>query len=76
MGNMQKKKKERLLPFKAANYILFVIALTMILMGFVLLHRGSMTLAPILLVGAYCVVLPLSIMLGARQDEDKSPTIK
>ncbi|MFP4459552.1 MAG: hypothetical protein ACLFSQ_08210 [Candidatus Zixiibacteriota bacterium] len=64
------KYRRQVLPFKSVNYILFVIGIIMIAMGFVLLHSGSMTLAPLILVLAYCVVIPLAIMWGARHDED------
>ena len=43
----------------------------MIAFGFVSLSRGSITLAPILLVAGYCVAIPLGIMGGTRPREEK-----
>ncbi|MCD4690863.1 hypothetical protein K8S17_05315 [bacterium] len=56
--------------------IIFAIAVVMIVVGFWTLARGSLTLAPLLLVAGYCVVVPFAIMArggakaaGADQDE-------
>jgi hypothetical protein len=45
------------------NYLLFGIALVAIGLGFFSLASGSITLAPILLVLGYCVLVPLAILL-------------
>ena len=42
--------------------ILWAIALLTLLVGFVDLARGGETLAPILLVVGYCVLVPLAIL--------------
>ncbi len=44
------------------SIILFAVAILMIVVGFWTLARGSMTLAPVLLVAGYCVVVPFAIM--------------
>ncbi|MFH1502163.1 MAG: hypothetical protein ABIG03_03860 [Candidatus Eisenbacteria bacterium] len=47
------------------NMIILVLGLVLIGAGFVSLSRGSITLAPILLVAGYCVAIPVGIMVGA-----------
>ena len=42
--------------------MLWVAALAMIAIGFVDLARGGTTIAPILLVLGYCVLVPLAIL--------------
>jgi hypothetical protein len=51
------------LPFDRRNYGLFALGLATISIGFVTLSKGSMTLAPILLILGYCVFIPLAIIL-------------
>lgn len=50
------------LPFGRRNYILFGVAALIILAGYVALARGSITLAPILLLVGYLVVIPWAIL--------------
>ncbi len=50
------------LPFGRKNYILFGIAAIVILAGYMALARGSITLAPILLLLGYLVVIPWAIL--------------
>ena len=50
-------------PFGIKNYIWFAVAVVVIVIGYILLGQGSMTLAPILLVGGYCVLIPVAIMV-------------
>jgi hypothetical protein len=51
------------LGFGRRNYILFGTGIFAILLGFLLLSQNSITLAPILLVAGYCVLIPLAIAL-------------
>ncbi len=51
------------LAFGRRNYILFGVGIFFILLGYLLLSRNSITLAPILLVAGYCVILPLAIVV-------------
>lgn len=60
-------------PFGKKNYILFAIALVVIIAGFIALEQGSITLAPILLVFGYCVMMPWAILSkGKKEPEDIS----
>ncbi|MBN1826971.1 MAG: hypothetical protein JW958_11975 [Candidatus Eisenbacteria bacterium] len=56
-------KSENSLPFTRRNYTLFGVGIAVILLGFLMLSRNSITLAPILLVAGYCVLIPLAIAL-------------
>ena len=69
---MSKKKKEKKkfkkmveskLSFSKWNYIIFFSGIIVIAVGFYVLAKGSITLAPILLVLGYCVLIPISIMI-------------
>ena len=51
------------------NWISFGVALLVIVIGYVFLANGSITLAPLLLVVGYCVLIPYAIL--AR---DKPPS--
>jgi hypothetical protein len=49
--------------FGRVNFIFFGIGLLLLIAGYIALGSGSITLAPILLVGAYCIVIPIAILL-------------
>lgn len=51
------------IAFGPINYALFAAAVVAIVAGYVLLSRGSITLAPILLILGYIVLLPAGILL-------------
>ena len=48
------------------NSLLLAIAITVLGLGYVALSRGSTTLAPVLLVMGYCVLVPASLLLRGR----------
>ncbi len=50
-------------PYGKNNYIIFGIAMLVIIAGFFSLSQGSITLAPILLVLGYLVLIPVSLMV-------------
>ena len=64
--------KTKALPFVKVNYILFGIGIALIIFGYIALSKGpwdsfwSLTLAPILLVLGYCVVIPVAILYKKR----------
>lgn len=62
------KKKKQGLPFTRRNYLLMAAGLVAIIIGYIALGSGSVTLAPILLVLGYCVLFPLGIVWGRRKD--------
>ena len=78
-GNKEEKHWLSELPFDNRNYVLFLIGLVVIIVGFVLMGTGelnstqSLTVAPLVLLVGYLVVIPISIMLKKRdQSEDHS----
>jgi hypothetical protein len=50
------------LPFGRKNYVLFGIGALVIVAGYIALAGGSITLAPILLLLGYLVVIPWAIL--------------
>ena len=50
------------LPFTRKNYIIFGLAAATIVAGYIALSSGSITLAPILLLLGYLVLIPWGIM--------------
>lgn len=56
-------------PFGRANYIWFGIAVLVIVIGYISLGSGSITLAPLLLVIGYCVLIPFAIMVKDKGEK-------
>ncbi len=50
--------------FAPINYALFGAALAAIIAGYLLLSRGSVTAAPLLLVLGYIVLVPAALLMG------------
>ena len=57
------------LPFGPKNYMLMGAAIVSIIIGYIALGSGSITLAPILLVLGYCILFPLGIIWNDRREE-------
>ncbi|RKZ28447.1 hypothetical protein DRQ36_10445 [bacterium] len=64
--------QEPKLPFGGKNYALFAIGVLLILLGFVLLSTGDISIAPILLVLGYCVFLPVGVLLKQKPKIQKT----
>jgi hypothetical protein len=56
------ERSEPGIPFGKKNYVIFAVAAAVILAGYVALSRGSITLAPILLLAGYLVLVPWGIL--------------
>jgi hypothetical protein len=73
----EKKKEDTSLPFVKANYLLFALGLFLLVVGYVALSQKpwnsflSLTLAPILLVLAYCVLIPLAILYKKKEKKEE-----
>ncbi|MGB9742386.1 MAG: hypothetical protein ACP5JB_05450 [candidate division WOR-3 bacterium] len=50
------------LAFRRKNYLLLGAGLLTIIAGFISLNAGSITLAPVLLILGYCVLIPLALL--------------
>ncbi len=67
--------------FNKKNYLILGVGLLIIVMGFIFLAMGDITISPIFLVLGYCVVIPLGILLpkdkeeGSRIDPDKRDVV-
>ncbi len=61
------------LDFRRKNWILFGAGLVAIAAGFAMLAMGDITLAPILLVGGYLVLIPWAIL---TRTPAQTPTIR
>ena len=59
----QKRDSEPTLKFSRINLWFAIGGLATIALGYYLLARGSITMAPVLLVLGYVVLLPLAIIL-------------
>ncbi len=55
------------------NLVVIACGLVLIALGFVSLSAGSITLAPVLLVAGYCVVIPVGLMVGAKRTRRPAP---
>jgi uncharacterized membrane protein HdeD (DUF308 family) len=60
------RKISETLGFGKVNYYLMVLGLVFIVIGYIALASGSITLAPIMLVLGYCVILPVAILIKDR----------
>ncbi len=56
-------------PFGKKNWMILGAGLVSIILGFITLASGSITLAPILLVLGYCVLIPVGIMIKDKPAE-------
>jgi hypothetical protein len=72
----KKQKKDELLPLDDTNYKILIGGLFIIFLGYIALSYGpwdgslSLTIAPILLVIGYCVVIPISIIYRKKTQQD------
>ena len=69
-------ERPRFLGLQPLNWVLLIGGVVAVLFGYVLLNRGSVTAAPLLLVLGYLVLIPAGLMLGLRRvrtDETTGP---
>ena len=59
-------------PFGRNNYLWFIVALATIIAGYFSLAQGSETLAPVLLIVGYCVLIPVSLIVKNGQSGQSS----
>jgi hypothetical protein len=69
----KKSKQDEILPLEKENYIILGIGLLVIVLGYIALSGNKvegfsqLTLAPILLVLGYCVIIPVGIMYRKKE---------
>jgi hypothetical protein len=59
--------------FGRNNYLILGIGLLFIIAGFLFLGFGDITIAPILLVLGYCVLIPLGILFPRKKEKQVEP---
>ena len=68
-------QESRALPYTGRNVRFFALGLVAILLGYFCLSRPpvdgflSLTLAPILLVLGYCILIPIGLLIGDKKAE-------
>ena len=67
------RKRAKSLGFGRLNYILMALGLGLIIIGYIFLASGDITVAPILLVIGYCGVLPAAILIRDRSQKESLP---
>ena len=60
-------ERPRFLGLQPLNWVLLIGGVVAVLFGYLLLNRGSVTAAPLLLVFGYLVLIPAGLMLGIRR---------
>jgi hypothetical protein len=64
--------------FSALNYKLFAISFALLILGYILLGQGpatnplSLSVAPVILVAVYLVLLPIAIIAKGKDEKKKS----
>ena len=79
MAKIKRSALAQQLPFKKSNYQIFAVGIAIVILGYVALAQGpadsfwSLTLAPILLVLGYCVVIPFAILYQKKGSAGSAP---
>lgn len=69
MSPAKKSKKITGPDFRKNNYVFLGIGIFLVVVGFIFLATGDITIAPILLVLGYCVAIPIGILLPPKREE-------
>ena len=68
----KRERREGSLAMSSRNVLMLFAGIVIIVIGYFLLGRGSITAAPLLLVLGYCVVVPLSIILWVKTTDSSN----
>ncbi|MFW6084373.1 MAG: hypothetical protein ACODAA_04105 [Gemmatimonadota bacterium] len=66
------RERGRFFGLRALNFALLGAGLVAIVVGYVLLDRGSTVAAPLLLVLGYAVLVPAGLLLGFRRSRSET----
>ena len=75
----RKAKKEDVFPFGRENYLILLAGVVVIIVGYLALSEKTvegflpLTVAPILLVLGYCVIIPVGIMYRKKNRGTEDP---
>ena len=58
--------------FTSRNRTILTVGIITLVIGYIALGLGSITLAPVLLVAAYCVIIPIAIVAKGKKRYKKS----
>ena len=64
-------ERPRFLGLHVMNWALLLAGVVAVLFGYVLLNRGSVTAAPLLLVLGYLILIPAGLIAGLRQSDEQ-----
>ena len=67
-------ERPRFLGLRVMNWALLLAGVVAVLFGYVLLNRGSVTAAPLLLVFGYLVLIPAGLLSGLRRADGPGKT--
>lgn len=65
---MKEQKKDRL-GLAAGNYILMLVALAVMTIGYIIMDQNEISLSPILLIIAYLVIIPVSLLIKFKKKD-------
>jgi uncharacterized membrane protein len=77
---LKKSKMDEIFPLERENYIILGIGLLVIILGYIALSGNTvegfsqLTVAPILLVLGYCVIIPIGIMYR-KKEKPQTPEV-
>jgi len=60
-------KKEKKINLDKRNYIILLIGIGLITIGYLTMKTGDHTISPIILIIAYCVVVPLALLAPSKK---------
>jgi hypothetical protein len=76
----KKSRRDDVFPFERENYLILLAGLVVIILGYLALSPKTvegffpLTVAPILLVLGYCIIIPVGIMYRKKSPKDDSKT--
>ena len=77
----KKTKRDDSFPFERENYIILLAGIVVIVLGYLALSEKTvegflpLTVAPILLVLGYCVIIPVGIMYRKKTPKENPPAV-
>ena len=60
--------KDKKIGLEKNNYILLLIGVLIVTLGYTIMRIGENTISPIILIIAYVVVIPLALLLPKKKD--------
>ncbi len=57
--------------FNKTNVIILIIAIITTIAGYIIMATGDKTISPVLLIIAYVILFPASIIIGTKKKENK-----